>query len=440
MSAVLTLASEETAPSSNIKAVAFASLIGTTVEWFDFFIYGSAAALVFNKLFFVSSEPLVGTLLSLGSFAVGIIARPLGGILFGHFGDRIGRKSMLVVTLLMMGFATGVIGLVPTYATIGVLAPIVLVTMRILQGLAVGGEWGGAVLMAIEHAPEEKRGFYGSIPHIGLAAGIFLSALSFWLLSFQTTDAFLSWGWRVPFLLSFVLVIVGLSVRLKLAETPEFKALELTGSRSRFPLGDALRQQWGAVALVTGAVFVSGAIGYLVLVFSLLYAVSYVHMERGAFLLPLIAGAALECGMIPVFGKWSDEYGRRKVFTFGCLACAAWAFPYFLMLQSGSPSLVFVAVVVMMGIAHAWVYGSQAAFISEVFDPAFRYTAASTGYQLGAMLSGALPPLIAVSLVESTGGKSWPVASLLVGMSLTSFVCGWYLPAVAERSRARIVV
>jgi MFS family permease len=205
-------------------------------------------------------------------------------------------------------------------------------------------------------------------------------------------------------------------------------------------LADALRQQWGAVALVTGAVFVSGAIGYLVLVFSLLYTVSYVHMERGAFLLPLIAGSALECVMIPVFGKWSDQYGRRKVFTLGCLACGAWAFPYFLMLQSGSPSLVFLAVVVMMGIAHAWVYGSQAAFISEVFDPAFRYTAASTGYQLGAMLSGALPPLIAVSLVESTEGRSWPVACLLLGMSLISFVCGWFLPAVAKRSRARMAI
>jgi MFS transporter, MHS family, shikimate and dehydroshikimate transport protein len=402
--------------------VAFASLIGTTVEWYDFYIYGTAAALVFPKLFFPSFSPGAGLLAALSTYAVGFAARPLGGIVFGHFGDRVGRKKMLVISLLAMGIATLAMGLVPGYAQIGILAPAIIVALRFVQGFAVGGEWGGAVLMAVEHAPAGKRGFYGSWPQIGSPLGLVLSTAAFSAVGMLVDDeAFLSWGWRVPFLLSSILIVVGLVVRLRIMESPVFAQLEASGGTARMPVTEAITKHARSVLGAAGAFVVINTVFYLVTVLGLSWATSHVGIPRGTFLAAVLVAAVIMCGTVPLFGALSDRVGRRPVFAAGAIVVALSAFPLFAMIESGSTPLLFLGVIVIMGLGHPLMYGPQAALYSEMFPPQVRYSGASLGYQIGGMLGG-LVPLLASALLISYDNASWPMAALLAGIAVISLL------------------
>lgn len=298
---------------TSVRKVVFASLIGTTIEWYDFFVYGTAAALVFNKLFFPNVDPVIGTLAAFATFGVGFIARPLGGVVFGHYGDKIGRKSMLVITLLIMGIATTLIGLLPSFATIGIWAPILLVVLRFLQGLAVGGEWGGAVLMAVEYSPEDKRGFYGSWPQMGSPIALFLSTVIFSAFATLPDEQFLSWGWRVLFLVSIVLVGVGLYIRLRIFETPAFSEVKESGTGARLPIVDVLKNDLRKVLIAAGIVFVTIGGFYVVVTFSLSYGTETLGISRGVMLTGVIIAAISELITIPIFASLSDRIGRRPV-------------------------------------------------------------------------------------------------------------------------------
>ena len=390
-------------PARSVRLVAFASFIGTTIEWYDFFLYGTAAALVFNRLFFPEFDPLMGTLAAFGTYAVGFVARPIGGIVIGHYGDRIGRKSMLVLTLLIMGVATFLIGLLPTYDQIGPWAAVGLVVLRVAQGFGVGGEWGGAVLMAIEHAPPGRRGFYGSWPQTGVAAGLLASTAVFAVFSRLPEAQFLAWGWRVPFLVSAVLVIVGLLIRVRILETPAFDKMKLESRESAQPILEVLRAYPKEVLLAMGARFAENGVFYVYSVFVLTYATQQVGMDRQVVLEGILIGAALELLAIPIFGALSDRVGRRPVYLFGAVMTALLAFPLFWLLDTGSPPLVWLALGVVFVFSHAAMYGPQAAFLAELFGTRVRYSGASLGAQLAAVLAGGTSPFIATLLLASYG-------------------------------------
>jgi MFS transporter, MHS family, shikimate and dehydroshikimate transport protein len=401
--------------------VAFASLIGTTVEWYDFYIYGTAAALVFPQLFFPEFSEAAGLLAALSTYAVGFVARPVGGAVFGHFGDRVGRKKMLVVSLVAMGSATLAMGLVPGYAQIGLLAPILVVALRFIQGFAVGGEWGGAVLMAVEHAPAGKRGFYGSWPQIGSPLGLVLSTAAFSAVGFLPDDAFEAWGWRIPFLLSALLIIVGLVVRLRVMESPVFAALESRGSTTRLPVKEALFRHGRGVAGAAGAFVIINAVFYLVTVLGLSWATSNVGIERDTFLAAVLVAAIGMCLTVPLFGALSDHVGRRPVYAAGTVLVALFAFPLFALIETGSVPLLFLGVFVIMALGHPLMYGPQAALYSEMFPAEVRYSGASLGYQIGGMLGG-LVPVVASALLLRFDNASWPMAALLSGIAVLSLL------------------
>jgi MHS family shikimate/dehydroshikimate transporter-like MFS transporter len=401
----MTVAPPSSTRPTSIRTVALASLIGTTIEWYDFFLYGTATALVFNRLFFPTFDPLMGTLLSLGTYSVAFVARPIGGIVIGHYGDRIGRKSMLVLTLVIMGVATFLIGLLPTYATLGPLAPVLLIVLRIAQGFGVGGEWGGAVLMAVEHAPPGKRGFYGSWPQIGVPAGLLLSTIVYFPFSRLSEDAFLAWGWRVPFLLSILLVFVGLLIRVRILETPAFSKLKETRREARMPIVEVLRTYPKEVVLAMGARLAENGAFYLYTTFVLVYAVQHVHMDRNIVLFALIVVATIELPAIPMYGALSDRIGRRPVYLFGAIATAVTAYPIFWMLDTGSPILVLSALFLALIFGHAAMYAPQGAFFSELFGTSVRYSGASLGVQLSSVLAGGLSPIIAVRLLQIGYGR-----------------------------------
>jgi metabolite-proton symporter len=385
---------------SSLTRVIASSLIGTTIEWYDFFLYGSAAALVFNKLFFPSFDPLVGTLLAFATYAVGFVARPLGGIVFGHFGDRIGRKKLLMWSLVMMGLATVLIGLVPGYATIGVWAPIGLIVLRVLQGFAVGGEWGGAVLMAAEHGDARRRGYWASWPQAGVPLGLLLSAGILALMaSIQTPADFDRWGWRVPFLLSAILVIVGWYIRNRVTESPMFEA-EIEAERPpATPAIDVLRERPRAVLLGAGLRVGENIVYYIITVFSLTYLVDVAAESKSLALDALLIGAAIQFVAIPLIATLSDRIGRRAVYAFGGFASAVFVFLFFPMLASGSSGLIILAIVVAL-LLHASMYAPQAAFITELFPTRIRYSGVSIAYQLTAIFAGSLAPIIALWLYK----------------------------------------
>ena len=406
---------------SAIRKVAVASAIGTTIEWYDYFIYASAAALVFGPLFFPTFEPLAGTLASFGTFAVGFLARPLGGIVFGHLGDKIGRKTMLVLSLLMMGFATFAIGFLPTYATIGIAAPILLVALRLIQGFAVGGEWGGAVLMTIEHAPRGRRGFYGSFPQLGKAAGIILANLVFLVIvAALPEEQFATWGWRVPFLISIVLIAIGLYIRLRIEESPIFQQVKETHSEARMPLVDVFRTYPREVILAGGACIATIAMGYLVEVYMLSYGTQVLGLANRTMLLLVVLVACVEIFAVVGLAALSDRLGRRKVFLSGTVLGALWALPFFWLIDTGSIALILIALVVMIVIASA-MYGPQAALFAEMFGTRVRYTGASVGYQMGSIIGGGLLPLAAASLLAATG-TSASISVYIIVLCAISFV------------------
>ncbi|GAA3102394.1 MFS transporter [Pseudonocardia yunnanensis] len=386
---------------SSVRRVVVASLVGTSLEWYDFFIYGTAAALVFNQLFFPSFEPLVGTLLAFATYAVGFIARPLGGIVFGHYGDKVGRKNVLVATLLLMGVATFAIGLMPTYATIGVWAPVLLVALRFLQGLGLGGEWGGAVLMTLESGDARKRGLNASWPQVGVPIGLLLANGVLSLMGGVTgDDAFLSWGWRVPFLLSGLLVLVGLWIRLSVAESPLFQEVETKQVKAKAPIVDVLQRYPRQVLLAVGARLGVDVAFYLFVLFITTYVVTYLELPQSYALNAVLIAAACQVVFIPFFGSLSDRIGRRPVYLAGAIGAAIWSFAFFALLDTGSFPLIVVAAVVAL-VLHAAMYGPQASFIAEMFPTQVRYSGASMGYQLAGVVGGALAPIIATALLSS---------------------------------------
>jgi metabolite-proton symporter len=385
-----------------IGRVIAASLIGTTIEWYDFFLYGAAAALVFNKLFFPSFDPLVGTLLAFATYAVGFVARPVGGIVFGHFGDRIGRKKLLMWSLVLMGLATVLIGLLPGYASIGIWAPIGLIVLRVFQGFAVGGEWGGAVLLAAEYGDARRRGFWASWPQAGVPLGSLLSAGILALMAgIQSEADFLAWGWRIPFLLSGLLVIIGWYIRNRVAETPEFQAqLDEAEVPPKLPAMDVFRERPRAVLLGAG-LRVGENIGYYIItVFSLTFLVDVAAETRSLALDALLIGAAVQFIAIPLLAILSDRIGRRPVYAFGAFGLGIFSFLFFPMLASGSDTAIIFAIIIGL-VLHASMYAPQAAFITELFPTRIRYSGVSIAYQLTAIFAGSLAPIIAVLLYKN---------------------------------------
>ena len=402
--------------------VIFSSTLGTAIEWYDFFLYGTMSTLVFPKVFFPESSAFVGTLLSLFTFLVGFIARPFGGALFGHLGDKIGRKSTLIATLLLMGISTLIIGILPGYATLGVAAALILTLLRLCQGLGVGGEWGGSVLLALEYGHKRNRGFWASWPQMGVPVGLILSTVVVNIVSAATGSNFVAWGWRIPFLLSAVLIIVGLYVRLRILETPLFAAVKNQKRETSAPILDAFRHSTSEILLSAGARFVEQAPFYLFTVFVITYGVDKIGIDKGLILNSITIGAAVELFTIPLFGYLSDRVGRRIWYLIGCALMAIFAFPYFLLMNAGSGVLFALAVILSLAIFHAWVYGPQAALIAERFGTRSRYSGASLGYQLAAPFAGGLAPIIALLLLN---GKTNLAALGLKGVTINIGAGSW---------------
>jgi metabolite-proton symporter len=420
-----------------MKRVALASFMGSAIEWYDFFIFGTAAALVFGKLFFPSTDPLSGTLLAFGTFGVGFFARPIGGVLAGHMGDKLGRKKTLVVTLLTMGFATTLIGVLPTNAVLGLGAPILLVTLRIVQGLGVGGEWGGAALIAVESAPKNRRGFYGSFPQLGVPAGLLLATGAFALVSLLPEDALLSWGWRLPFLASIVLVIVGFAIRVGIEEPKVFKELKETHHEEKAPILQVLRNDWRNVLLAAGIRFADNVLYYVCATFVLVYMTGTLHLPRSLALAGVMTAAGLELFSMPLFGALSDKIGRRAVVIGGATLTVLFAFPYFLLIDTGSTWGILIASVIAISIAHSAVFSPLAAWFAEMFGTGVRYSGVSLGFQLGALVAGAPTPFLATALLAKSAGAPWPIAIMIGIAGGVTLLCAL---AAKDRSQQATVV
>ncbi|AFQ52192.1 MFS transporter [Burkholderia cepacia] len=392
--------------------VSTASMVGTIMEWYDFFLYGFTAALVFGHLFFPAYSSIAGTLASFATLAVGFVARPLGGVLFGHFGDRIGRKTMLVTTLTFMGGSTFAIGLLPTYETIGIWAPILLTSCRFLQGIALGGEWGGAVLMAVEYAPADRRGFFGSIVQMGSTIGLALStAVLFGASYFLSKSAFISWGWRVPFLVSIIMMLSGLYIRLKVTETPAFRRVQAAGKIAKFPVVEVLRDH-PSVVVYTAFIYL-GAITvpfYTVWVFLTYYSTSILKLDRSMVLLGVVLVNVLLTFGIIAAGALSDRIGKKPIFLVGFLFLAAVAFPFFRIVDQAEIKWVWLAMLVMGGPLWA-MWGAMPAYFTELFPEQLRYTGISLGSQVATIIGG-LVPLFATAVLPKFG--TWPISMLVI--------------------------
>jgi MHS family shikimate/dehydroshikimate transporter-like MFS transporter len=419
---------------NSTRRVVLASFIGTTIEWYDFFLYVTASALVFGKLFFTTLDPLAATMASFATNAVGFFARPLGGIVFGHFGDKLGRKSMLVTTLMMMGLATFAIGLLPTYDQAGILAPILLVTLRFIQGLGVGGEWGGAVLMAVEHGKPGQRGFLASWVQAGVPIGLLLATAVFRTLSsIIPEEAFLAWGWRIPFLVGILLLGVGMFIRLRILESPVFTEAKKASTTTEMPILEVIRRYPRNVLIAMGARFAENAFFYVITAFVLTYATQQAGFTKDQVLKAVLIGSAVQFFVIPFFGWLSDRVGRRPVYLGGTLLVALFAFPFFWLIDLKSTDALWIAVTLGL-IIHSAMYGPQAAFFSELFGTRVRYSGASLGYQLASPLAGGLAPLIATALLDQSGGKPWPVAVYLIFMAVITLIAVWMAEETNEKA------
>jgi metabolite-proton symporter len=422
---------QETGTRSQVTRAAIASTIGTSIEWYDFFLYGSAAALVFPKLFFPKSDPLAGTLISFATYAVGFAARPVGAAIFGHYGDRIGRKATLIITLLVMGLATTAVGLLPSYSTIGIWGGVLLTILRVLQGIGVGGEWGGSVLLSMEWGSNKRRGLVASWPQLGVPIGLILGNGALLFFSNLTGAAFLSTGWRIPFLLSLVLVAIGLYIRLGIAETPIFRRLVEQKQIERQPVVEVFKRSWREIILSALVRVSEQAPFYIFTAFVLAYGTRALKLSNNFMLTCVFAAAVVSLITVPLAGHLSDRFGRRLIYTVGIVLVGLYAFPYFALLDTRVPTLVLLAVVLSL-IPHDLQYGPQAALIAESFTGRLRYSGASIGYQLASVIAGGPAPLIATALLAAYM-SSTPIAIYIVICALVSLVAVRLLP---DRSRA----
>jgi metabolite-proton symporter len=398
---------------TNMRKVALTSLAGTSIEWYDFFLYGAAAALIFPKAFFPEATPAMALILSFGTFAAGFIARPVGGIIFGHFGDRIGRKKTLIIALLLMGISSTMIGLLPTYAMIGIAAPILLTVLRFAQGIAIGGQWGGAMLLVTESAPADKRGYYGAFAQAGAPVGVILANLALIITSsLVSEDFFLTWGWRIPFIASVILIGISMYIQLNLEDTKAFKELETSNREKqeaeaaktiiRSPILEALRKYPKRIVLAAGAFLSVQVTFYILIAFLLAYGVASAEMSRDDMLTAILISAAVMVPLQFMFSAYSDRHGRRGIFMLGAGLTAVWAFIIFPLVDTGNFYLIVLAITGGLTFV-AMMYGPQAAFFTELFSTEVRYSGASLGYQLGAIIGGAFAPMIAVTLWTEYG-------------------------------------
>jgi len=420
-----------------------ASMVGTTIEWYDFFLYGTAAALIFNQIFFPDFDPIVGTLAAFGTYSVGFFARPLGGLVFGHFGDRVGRKNMLIITLFLMGIPTILIGLIPSYHSIGYWAAVLLVAMRFLQGLAVGGEWGAAVLVAVEHAPEGKRGFFGSLPQAGVAPGLILSSLAMGAVSTLPDEAMLSWGWRIPFLASVVLLLVGWFIRIRVTESPDFEIMKKQGQEVSVPALVVLKEHPREVITSVIGRLAEVTWFYTVVTFALAYATGTLGIEKSLMLDATVWGAFVSMFTMPLFGILGDRIGYRWVFMLGTLGILVFAGIFFDMLGTLDKSTITLALIIAIGFVYGAMYAPQGSLFSAQFPAAIRYSGISIVVQFSGAIGGGLAPIIATSLLSYGDGSPkyiiWYLASLGVLATISSFFMHDSFKSVAVQPVAKEV-
>ncbi|MDG4850050.1 MFS transporter [Peribacillus frigoritolerans] len=418
-----------------MRRILIASLVGSSIEWFDYFLYGTVSALVFNQLFFVNEDPTIGLLLSYASFALAFFIRPFGGVIFSHIGDRIGRKKTLVLTLSLMGVATFGMGLLPTYQAVGIWAPILLITLRLVQGLGIGGEWGGALLLAVEYAPAEKRGLFGAIPQMGVTIGMLLGTVALSIMTLLPENAFMTWGWRIPFIFSALLVFFGLWIRKGIDETPSFKKVKESGEVPKLPIVETLKNYWREVLIAVGAKVVETAPFYIFSTFVVSYATANLGFSRTATLTAVMIATIITTILIPIMGNLSDKIGCKKLFIGGTIGMALFAFPYFWLLQQKSVLLLIVATVIGLGVIWAPITAVLGTMFSEIFDAKIRYTGITLGYQIGAALAGGTAPLVATALLDRFNNSYVPVAIYIIFASVLSLAAIW---AVKDRSNQKL--
>ena len=410
------------------KRVLLASAVGSALEWYDFFIYGTAAALVFGELFFPKADPSVGTLLAFATFGVGFVARPFGGLVFGHLGDRIGRKPVLVITLMLVGAGTFLIGLLPTYNSAGVWAPILLVLLRLVQGFGAGAEYGGAVIMAVEHAPPGKRGLFGSVAPMGVTIGLLLANGVFALFSALPKDEFLAWGWRMPFLFSVVLILMGFYIRSRVSETPVFSEIAAKNKAARSPVVEAVKKHPREFLVVLGARLAENGLGYLFPVFALSYMTQQLHLPKAMILQGNMLAYAVQLLAIPLFAMLSDRIGRRPVYMGGAIFSALFAFPFFMLVNTQSQPLIYLGLILGVAVGVGAMFGPQAAYFAEMFGARLRYSGFAFARELGSILAGGPAPFLAASLLIWGGGQPWGVATYMVVLSLITVVAVYFGP------------
>ena len=416
----------------SLRRIVLASVAGNALEWYDFFLYSTAAALVFGELFFPKgTDPLIGTLGAFAGFAVGFAARPLGGIIFGHIGDRFGRKGALVWTLSIMGAATFLIGALPTYAQVGIWAPALLLALRILQGVAAGGEWGGGVLMISESAPPEKRGFYASLSQIGVGGGFVLSAAVFFIVQMLPRGAFISWGWRIPFLLSILIFSVGVYIRSKLPESAEFSNAQAAGKKTHMPVLDVIRKHPREILVAMGLRVAENGGSYIMLAFALAYG-KFIGVSSQVMLAAVIVSMSVELFTMLLWGRLSDRIGRKPVYLLGALGLVAIAFPFFWLIDTKVPALIWLAFLLGNAICHGAMIGTQPSLMGELFSTEVRYSGMALGHEVASVFAGGLAPMLATALLAHYHA-AWPVAIMMMVMGLITVVALAYTRETAGR-------
>ncbi len=412
---------------SSHRLAGISSMVGTSIEWYDFFIYGAAAALIFNKLFFPNLDPMTGVLAAFATYAVGFIGRPLGGIIFGHYGDKIGRKAMLLTTLVLMGIPTILIGLLPTYESIGYWAAVILVILRLIQGMAMGGEWGGAVLMAVEHAPEGSKGFWGSLPQASAGAGLMMASLALGAVSLLPEESLFSWGWRIPFLASILLLGVGWYIRVKVPESPDFEKVKQQAKEVKVPALQVFKNHPRELITIIVARAAENAWFYIASTFALAYATTQLAIPRQSVLFAIVCGAGLVIVVTPICGYISDKVGQRNMFMFGLLLLALYCYPFFSMLNSQDPVLIWAALVIGIGVIFPIMYAPESMLFARQFPAEIRYSGISISVQLAGVLGGGFAPMIATKLLVIGGGSPHLISTYIIAMAVIAIICTFFM-------------